>query len=217
MEYRNRAERRRAKKQGEKVSKPPVYNYTPGSLRNQLDWEAKAEVRDQLKKVREEATADAINTAMMLLLTLPCNVLIDKYWKDEPEKVQDFLDNVLDQYSRWQNGELDMDKLRADLWEIGGIRLEEKSVGYKNQSDLDKINKELKAVREDLEVTRIIVGDEKVIQTVGLTVKEKGNKDLIKKLKDLGFTKTRRKKVVERGTDTKYEGYSYFLVMEKDL
>lgn len=72
-------------------------------------------------------------------------------------------------------------------------------------------------VREDLEVTRIIAGDEKVIQTVGLTVKEKGNKDLIKKLKDLGFTKTRRKKVVERGTDTKYEGYSYFLVMEKDL
>lgn len=76
MEYRNRAERRRAKKQGEKVSKPPVYNYTPGSLRNQLDWEAKAEVRDQLKKVREEATADAINTAMMLLLTLPCNIIL---------------------------------------------------------------------------------------------------------------------------------------------
>ena len=43
MEYMNRAERRRAKRQGEKVSKPPVYNYTPGTLRNQLDYEAKHE------------------------------------------------------------------------------------------------------------------------------------------------------------------------------
>lgn len=155
MEYMNRAERRRAKRQGEKVSKPPVYNYTPGTLRNQLDYEAKADVREKLKKVREEATADAINTAMMLLLTLPCNVLIDKYWKDEPEKVQEFLDTVLDQYTRWQNGELDINKLRADLWEIGGIRLEEKTVGYKNQKELDKINEKLRAIREDLSISRI--------------------------------------------------------------
>lgn len=166
MEYMNRAERRRAKRQGEKVSKPPVYNYTPGTLRNQLDYEAKADVREKLKKVREEATADAINTAMMLLLTLPCNVLIDKYWKDEPEKVQDFLDTVLDQYTRWQNGELDINKLRADLWEIGGIRLEEKTVGYKNQKELDKINEKLRAIREDLEITRITAGGDKVIQSV---------------------------------------------------
>lgn len=217
MEYMNRAERRRAKRQGEKVSKPPVYNYTPGTLRNQLDYEAKADVREKLKKVREESTADAINTAMMLLLTLPCNVLIDKYWKDEPEKVQEFLDTVLDQYTRWQNGELDINKLRADLWEIGGIRMEEKTVGYKNQKELDKINEKLRAIREDLEITRITSGGDKVIQSVGLTVKEKGNKDLIKKLKDLGFEKKRRKKVVERGTDTNYAGYSYLLIMEKDL
>ena len=154
---------------------------------------------------------------MMLLLTLPCNVLIDKYWKDEPEKVQEFLDTVLDQYTRWQNGELDINKLRADLWEIGGIRLEEKTVGYKNQKDLDKINEKLRAIREDLEITRITAGGDKVIQSVGLTVKEKGNKDLIEKLKDLGFEKKRRKKVVERGTDTNYAGYSYLLIMEKDL
>lgn len=123
MEYMNRAERRRAKRQGEKVSKPPVYNYTPGTLRNQFDYEAKADVREKLKKVREEATADAINTAMMLLLTLPCNVLIDKYWKDEPEKVQEFLDTVLDQYTRWQNGELDINTpfLKGDVSRAMGV------------------------------------------------------------------------------------------------
>lgn len=91
MEYMNRAERRRAKRQGEKVSKPPVYNYTPGTLRNQLDYEAKADVREKLKKVREEATADAINTAMMLLLTLSCNVLIENTGKMSRKKYRSFL------------------------------------------------------------------------------------------------------------------------------
>lgn len=54
MEYMNRAERRRAKRQGEKVSKPPVYNYTPGTLRNQLDYEAKADVRERSSKRLEK-------------------------------------------------------------------------------------------------------------------------------------------------------------------
>lgn len=90
-------------------------------------------------------------------------------------------------------------------------------MGYKNQKELDKINEKLRAIREDLEITRITAGDDKVIQSVGLTVKEKGNKDILKKLKDLGFEKKRRKKVVERGTDTNYAGYSYLLIMEKDL
>ena len=33
-----RAERRRELKKNEKLKKPPVYNYTPESLRGQLKW-----------------------------------------------------------------------------------------------------------------------------------------------------------------------------------
>ena len=29
-------------------------------------------------------------------------------------------------YERWQNGELDMDEMKKDLWEYGGVRLEER-------------------------------------------------------------------------------------------
>lgn len=32
---------------------------------------------------------------------------------------------VLEYYERWQNGELDMDKLKEDLWEYGGVKLVE--------------------------------------------------------------------------------------------
>lgn len=32
----------------------------------------------------------------------------------------------LQYYERWQNGELDMDEMKKDLWEYGGVRLEER-------------------------------------------------------------------------------------------
>lgn len=217
MEYRNRAERRRAEKQGQKASKPPVYNYTPNSLRNQLNWEAQEEVKEKLKKVKAEATADAINTTFMLMLTIPCNVLIDRFWSKEPEKVQEFIDLVIDQYDRWQNGELDMNVLKKDLWEIGGVRLEENVVGYKNQEAVDKVNAELKEIKEDLVLNRITAGDDMIAQSVGLSVVEKGNKSLIKKLEALGFKRDHRKKVVKRGTVGSSGSYSYMIVMSKDL
>ena len=71
-----RAERRREMKKGEKMKKPPVYNYTPESLRGQLKWEANQEFQEKVKKIKAEVYDDAVN---------------------------------------WQNGELDMGKLKKDL------------------------------------------------------------------------------------------------------
>lgn len=36
-----------------------------------------------------------------------------------------FTELVLEYYERWQNGELDMEKLKEDLWEYGGVKLVE--------------------------------------------------------------------------------------------
>ena len=132
-----RAERRREMKKGEKMKKPPVYNYTPESLRGQLKWEANQEFQEKVKKIKAEVYDDAVNAAMMLLLTLPCQVLMEHFWqKSSSKNIPKFLDLVLDYYGRWQNGELDMGKLKKDLWEIGGIRMEEDVKGYKNQADI---------------------------------------------------------------------------------
>lgn len=213
-----RAERRREMKKGEKMKKPPVYNYTPESLRGQLKWEANQEFQEKVKKIKAEVYDDAVNAAMMLLLTLSCQVLMEHFWqKSSSKNIPKFLDLVLDYYGRWQNGELDMGKLKKDLWEIGGIRMEEDVKGYKNQADIDKVTQEIQTVQKDLALTRVTAGDDMVALSVGLSVMEKGNKAIIEGLKALGFRQIRREKVTERCVKSEYQGYKYRVILEKDL
>ena len=56
----------------------------------------------------------------------PLEVLMDHYWtKTYAKRIPRFTELVLDYYERWHNGELDMDKLKEDLWEYGGVKLVE--------------------------------------------------------------------------------------------
>ena len=71
----SRAERRRAQK-CEQKSKTATYNLT----RAQLDALVREKISGELDRVKQEATNDAINQAMILLLTLPLEVLMDHYW-----------------------------------------------------------------------------------------------------------------------------------------
>lgn len=117
-----RAERRRAQK-SEQKAKTATYNLTKA----QLDAMVRERISDELDRIKQEAMDDAINTAMVLLLTLPLEVLMDHYWKKSYAKRNpEFTDHVLEYYGKWQDGELDMDKLKEDLWEYGGVRLEER-------------------------------------------------------------------------------------------
>lgn len=116
----NRAERRRQEKEASK--RPAIYNLTQA----QLDSAVKTGIEKEIQRVKREATENAINTAMTLLLTLPLEVLMDHYWqKSYAKRIPKFTELVLKYYERWQDGELDMDKLKEDLWEYGGVRLEE--------------------------------------------------------------------------------------------
>ncbi len=114
----SRAEMRRAVKQ---KSKTATYNLTE----EQIDILVKEKLAAYTKKIKKEAAEEAINTAMILLLTLPLEVLMDFYWKKSyAKKIPEFTEHVLDYYSRWENGELDMEKLQEDLWTYGGVKLE---------------------------------------------------------------------------------------------
>ena len=116
-----RAERRRAQKLEQK-EKTTTYNLTKA----QLDVMVREKIGDELIRVKQEATDDAVNTAMVLLLTLPLEVLMDHYWtKSYAKRIPKFTERVLEYYERWQNGELDMEKLKEDLWEYGGVKLVE--------------------------------------------------------------------------------------------
>ena len=116
-----RAERRRTQKLEQK-EKTTTYNLTKA----QLDAMVRKKIGDELTRVKQEATDDAVNTAMDLLLTLPLEVLMDHYWtKSYAKRIPKFTERVLEYYERWQNGELDMEKLKEDLWEYGGVKLVE--------------------------------------------------------------------------------------------
>jgi hypothetical protein len=116
-----RAERRRLER-NEQKAKTATYTLTKA----QLDAIVREKIDGELIKLKEEATEEAVNTAMVLLLTLPLEVLMDHYWpKSYARRIPEFTNHVLEYYEMWQNGELDMDKLKEDLWEYGGIKLME--------------------------------------------------------------------------------------------
>lgn len=120
----NRAQRRAAEKQSkQKQKRPATYNVTRPMLHSMVHQE----IEKDLKEQREETFYDAVNQAMLLLLVLPMEVLMDYYLDQDQfrEVIPEFTSRVLEYYEKWQNDELDMDALKKDLWEYGGVKLEE--------------------------------------------------------------------------------------------
>lgn len=116
----NRQQRRAAERKEHK-SRTKTYNLTETQLQDRVRETVKMELKEQ----HEEVINDAVNTAMILLLTLPLEVLIDHYWpRSYTKKIPEFTNYVLEYYERWQNGEIDMEKLQEDLWKYGGVRFE---------------------------------------------------------------------------------------------
>ena len=116
----NRQQRRSAERKEQKT-KTKVYNLTEA----QLQAYVRQAVDKELKNSHEEVMTESTNAAMILLLTLPLEVLMDHYWpKSYAKKIPEVTNYVLEYYERWQNGELDMDELKEDLWTYGGVRLE---------------------------------------------------------------------------------------------
>lgn len=114
-----RAQIRRAAR--EKKEKAATYNLT----RAQLEAMVRERIAGELARVKKEATDEAVDTAMVLMLALPLEVLMDHYWKKSyAKRIPEFTKHVLDYYAMWQEGELDMEKLREDLWVHGGVRFE---------------------------------------------------------------------------------------------
>ena len=114
-----RAERRRAERE-ERKHRTATYNLTQEHLHKAV----RETVANDLERVRREAYDQAVNDAMILMLTLPLEVLMDCYWqKSYAKRIPKFVEKVLEYYEKWQNDEIDMDKLKQDLWDYGGVKL----------------------------------------------------------------------------------------------
>lgn len=115
----SRAEKRREKRERFKRS-----NATFNLTKEQLDISIENAIRDRLEEIKSES----VDTAMMLALTLPLQVLMDYYWTDLDERVRfeelsTFADRLVDYYEKFNSGELDIQKLTDDLWRYGGIKI----------------------------------------------------------------------------------------------
>jgi len=122
----NRAERRRLKKKAEKEKHPATYTFTKETLDMYVKQALEKEYNERIERVKEAAMEAAIDHAISLLFALPCEVLKDHYWKKTYKKrLPGFVDHLFEYYEKWKNDELSTEQLKADLWEYGGIKLEE--------------------------------------------------------------------------------------------
>ena len=116
----SRAEMRRQKRETEK-SKTATYNLTQAQLDAMID----AALGKRIDDAKQAATEKAMTQAVTLMLVLPLEVLMDHYWKKSyAKRIPEFTQYVLEYFEKWENGELDMDELKRDLWEYGGVKLE---------------------------------------------------------------------------------------------
>lgn len=116
----NRAGKRRAEKEKRK-RETSTYNLTKA----QIDREIEKSIGKKLKEIKMEST----DAAMVLTLTIPIKVLVEYYWKDLSreelkEETSIFAERMVDYYESWQNGEIDILKLKNELWDLTGIKIE---------------------------------------------------------------------------------------------
>jgi len=125
----NRAERRRQKREAEK--KPATYNFTMDQLRAQVEREVAEEWAKKTEDLKKETADKTLGMAMILLYTLPMQVLKEYYWKKSyAKRLPGFVNHLLDLYQAWDNGKLDMDQAEAELWRYAGIKLGEGSENF---------------------------------------------------------------------------------------
>lgn len=102
-----RAERRRLEKEKSKAGK--VYTLTQA----------------QIDAIKAQAVDEAVSTGFLLMLAIPVMVLHDKYWvKTAKRKLPAFVDHCLDLWDSYNKGYVELEDLRATLWEEGGVKLE---------------------------------------------------------------------------------------------
>lgn len=120
----NRAQRRRLKKKEEKA--PAKYVFTKETLDAYVKQAVEREYQEKINEAKAAAMEAATDYAIMLLFALPLEVLKNHYWKKSYKKrLPKFMDYLLDYYNKWQADELSMEQIKADLWEYGGIKLDE--------------------------------------------------------------------------------------------
>lgn len=104
----NRKERRKAQKQGKSganhyhpLANPPLLN---------------------IQQIKQQATKDAADIAFRLMLALPC-IAMNRYWGFGKKRCGRLVDQCLDLYNEFSNGDLTQEQMLAELERLGGVTI----------------------------------------------------------------------------------------------
>lgn len=112
----NRAERRRL---GIK-EKVRTYNFTE----EQITRVVNNEIEKRIDAIKVEATDEIVRTTTTLSFGLILKVMMDKYWKKTyKRRSPDLINDLLDEFGKWEKGEITKEDLEEILWEVGGIKV----------------------------------------------------------------------------------------------
>lgn len=90
---------------------------------------------------------------------------------------------------------------------------------YENQKEVDKIQEQIQQIFPELRISSFIL-DKNTVTSVGIVLPIKGNSKVIKRLEELGWVKSYRKKVRtdnDRYTRCQYDGYIMHQHMQLDV
>ena|SRR3712207_2471683 len=104
----NRAQRRKAKRQGLIVTNDPIYNIK----------------QSDINKIKRDSTNDAIDAAMILLLSIPIKVMHDKYGWGIKKRLPELSEALIDEYQSFTDGEMTLQEYQQLVYEYCGIRFE---------------------------------------------------------------------------------------------
>lgn len=102
----NRKQRRLAQKKGFQVTPEPVFNFK----------------QSDIKRIKQEATEQAVNTAMTLLLGIPVKVLKEKYGWGMKKRLPEFCQAMLDTYDEFSGGDLTLEEFAELIYQECGVK-----------------------------------------------------------------------------------------------
>lgn len=102
----NRQQRRMAQKKGLPVTHEPVFNMK----------------QSDIKKIKQEASEKAVNTAMILLLGIPVKVLKEQYGWSMKKRLPEFCEAMIDVYTDFSNGDLTLEQFADLIYQECGVK-----------------------------------------------------------------------------------------------
>lgn len=106
----NRAERRKqAKLTGSPIMRDPMISMK----------------RSDIDRLKREASEKAIDTAMILLLSIPIKVMHEKYGWGMKKRLPELSEAIIDEYQAFSDGDMTLEEYQEMVYEYCGVKFKE--------------------------------------------------------------------------------------------